>query len=378
MDIFSRLRIGFWILVAGLWGTFMYQYIVSDFQTEGTIYLKENPFATDDIPADNLKTKETPTAKPHIPLPYQDVIPNSIEPTTSTTTLNTSMFVIPLKADNIQGISSPNFTERHTTDERIAALNIELDKVNDAYPPIPDGFSMGETRHFVIYEEGNVVSKKIIDALEHLHGNIMLDLITFSPWTRDKKVFLFFCSSQETYQQLTGRPAWSGGTASLKERKIFVYKNPGTFGIIAHELTHIYFDSFFTEKPNPLWLSEGMAVYIQVERGSSVPLWLSKNLKLIFRGAGFKLNDLMRIEKLEEADEESIRLWYAQSYSLVRFLMKMKAGDSFYIFCKMIKEGNPIHTSLYRAYGMPYNKLSSLEYAWRYDVKTGKISGLSK
>ncbi len=378
MDIFLKLRVWFWILVTGLWGTFMYQYIVSDFQTEGTIYLEENPFASDDMPAPSSQTQKKPTAKPHIPLPHQSILPSSIKNRISTKTFDSSIFVLPLKTDDIKGLSSPDFTKRHTAKERMEALDIALDKVNDAYPPIPEGFSMSETRHFVIYEEGNAVSKKIINALEHLHGNIMLDLIAFSPLTRDKKVFLFFCSSQETYQRITGRPSWSGGTASLKERKIFVYKNPGTFGIIAHELSHIYFDSFFSSKPNPLWLSEGMAVYIQVERGASVPLWLSKNLKLISRGAGFKLKDLMRIEKLEEADEESIRLWYAQSYSLVRFLMKMKAGDAFYTFCKMIKEGNPTHTSLYRAYGMPYNRISALEYAWRYDVRTGKISGLNK
>jgi Peptidase MA superfamily len=377
MDIFSKLRIWFWVLVTGLWGTFMYQYIVSDFKTDETMILETNPFAYDDLSSPDLKTK-TPTALPHIPLPRQNILPSSMDKYTSTKTFNSSLFVVPLKTDDIKGLSSQDFTKRHTAEERMQALNTALDKANDAYPAIPDGFSMSETRHFVIYEEGKTVSKKIINALEHLHGNIMLDLIAFSPWTRDKKVFLFFCSSQDTYQKITGRPAWSGGTASLKERKIFVYKNPGTFGIIAHELTHIYFDSFFSKKPNPLWLSEGMAVYIQVERGASVPIWLSKNLKMISRGAGFKLKDLMRIEKLEEADEESIRLWYAQSYSIVRFLMKMKAGDSFYRFCNMIKNENPVHTSLYRAYGMPYNKISALEYAWRYDVKTGKISGLNK
>ncbi|MCG2724630.1 MAG: hypothetical protein L6420_00005 [Elusimicrobia bacterium] len=376
MDIFSRLRIWFWLLVTGLWGTFMYQYISSDFKTEQTIYLSKNPFAYD-MPVTNLETERTNIPKSGFPLDFKNDIPSSIKTDTSKAGLNTSNLVVPLKTDELQGIASPNFTKRHTTEERLEALNISQG-AKESYPPVPHGFSMTETRHFVMYEEGEKVSEKIANALEHLHGNIMLDLISFSPWTREKKVFLFFCASQETYQRLTGRPAWSGGTASLKERKIFVYKNPGTFGIIAHELTHIYFDSFFSKKPNPLWLSEGMAVYIQVERGASVPLWLSANLKMISRGAGFKLTDLMRIEKLEEADEESVRLWYAQSYSLVRFLMKMKAGESFYRFCGMIKDGNPIHKALYRSYGMPYNKISALEYAWRYDVKTGKISGLNR
>ena len=39
-----------------------------------------------------------------------------------------------------------------------------------------------------------------------------------------------------------------------------------------------------------------------------------------------------------------------------------------------MKEGKPVAQALYQAYGMPYNKLSSLEYAWRYDLKTGKLA----
>jgi len=32
--------------------------------------------------------------------------------------------------------------------------------------------------------------------------------------------------------------------------------------------------------------------------------------------------------------------------------------------------------SLYRAYGMPYNRLKALEYAWRYEITTNRLSRL--
>ncbi|MBI5744473.1 MAG: hypothetical protein HY952_07990 [Elusimicrobia bacterium] len=237
---------------------------------------------------------------------------------------------------------------------------------------------MKETRHFVLYEEGEV-SPEFEETVEALHGNIMLDLVAFSPWAREQKVFVFYARTQETYQRITGRPAWSGGAASLSERKIYLYKSDEAFGILAHELTHIYFDSFFpASNPSPLWLSEGVATYIQSERGFSTPVWLSQNLGLLQKGNGFKLSDLVRIENLQGADEDNVRLWYAQSYSVVRFLMRLKAGDAFYMFCKNLRDGRPAAQSLYQAYGMPYNKLSSLEYAWRYDLKTGKISGVNR
>ena len=105
---------------------------------------------------------------------------------------------------------------------------------------------------------------------------------------------------------------------------------------------------------------------------------LAQNLKLLESGSGFKLADLVRIENMHGADEDNVRLWYAQSYSVVRFLMKLKAGNAFYIFCKSLREGKPAHQALFQAYGVPYNKLISLEYAWRYDLKTGKISGVNR
>ena len=196
---------------------------------------------------------------------------------------------------------------------------------------------------------------------------------------RDAQPHLEAEAEREALRRLTGRPEWSGGAASLGERKIYVYRSDEAFGILAHELTHIYFDSFFPpSNPSPLWLSEGVATYVQSERGLSTPNWLDQNLKLLEGGSGFKLADLVRIENMQEADEDNVRLWYAQAYSVVRFLMKLKAGDSFYVFCKELRDGKPANQALYRAYGMPYNRLSSLEYAWRYDLKTGKISGVNR
>ena len=33
--------------------------------------------------------------------------------------------------------------------------------------------------------------------------------------------------------------------------------------------------------------------------------------------------------------------------------------------------------SLYRAYGMPYNRVKALEYAWRYEITTNRLSRLT-
>lgn len=378
MDIISKLRVVFWGLVIGLWGLFMYQFLYDDLSIS-QFRIGKNPFSkqTEATPEQILKRnlqRRQPLFQPPQQQPGQPELPQRPQPARPP---QSSMSLIRPSAD-IKDISAAGVMPEHSAAEK-AGIPEQPSGGTETYPAAPEGFAMKVTDHFVVYEEGPEVSQELAETVEALHGNIMLDLVAFSPWSREKKVFIFFAKSQDTYRRLTGRPAWSGGAASQSERKIYLYKSDEAFGILAHELTHIYFDSFFPpSNPSPLWLSEGMATYIQSERGLSAPNWLRENLKLLQNGSGFKLGDLVRIDNLQGADEDNVRLWYAECYSVVRFLMKLKAGDAFYVFCKDLRDGKPPAQSLYQAYGMPYNKLSSLEYAWRYDLKTGKISGVNR
>lgn len=373
MDVLGKLRIAFWGLVISLWGLFMYQYISEDTSFKKMRFSKD-PLG--DLPQD---VRAIRTQYP--PVPRQPFVPAAGTPEVLGRPYKAGDMLPPLsKGLGIKEIpAGTGIMPEHSRLEKTAASDLGAQQREESYPPAPPGFAMQETRHFVVYEEAETVSRELAGTIERLHGNIMLDLVAFSPWTREKRAFVFFTGNQDTYQRLTGRPAWSAGAASLSERKIYLFKSDEAMGILAHELTHIYFDSFFpADFPSPLWLSEGIATYVQSERGYSTPTWLAQKLAALDKGGGFKLSDLVRIDNMQGADEDNVRLWYAQSYSVVRFLMKLKAGDAFYQFCKRLKGGTPTAQALYQAYGMPYNKLSSLEYAWRYDLKTGKISGINR
>lgn len=202
----------------------------------------------------------------------------------------------------------------------------------------------------------------------------MLDLAAFSPWAADERVSIYYFRSQKTYRHVTGRPSWSGGASSVRRRRIYVYQSDELVGILAHELCHIYFDSFFSDRRgSPLWLSEGMATLVQTERGLAAPNWLKENLEKLQRGGGYALNDLIRVENTSTADDEQIRLWYTQAYSVVRFLIRAQYKSSFYRFCTHLRDGAQVADALYRAYGMPFNRVKALEYAWRYDLQNRKL-----
>src|SRR5207302_16947 len=110
---------------------------------------------------------------------------------------------------------------------------------------------------------------------------------------------------------------------SVPKRKVYLYESEELPGILAHELCHIYYDGFFIEgQPDPLWLSEGMATLLQVERGLAAPNWLRENMDILERGGGFSMSELMSVTTTADSPDDKVRLWYAQSYSVVRFLVR--------------------------------------------------------
>jgi hypothetical protein len=237
--------------------------------------------------------------------------------------------------------------------------------------PTPSGFFRSETDHCIVYREGIEASEDFLTTLENLHSNLMLDLAAFSPWDNNAKITLYLFRSQNAYHQVTGRPAWSGGASSVAHRTVYVYESDEMMSILAHEMTHVYFDGYFLDgHPDPLWLSEGLATAIQVDRGLSKPNWLPENLSILGRGGGFHFDDFMRVTNTAGANDDNVRLWYAQAYSVVRYLLRLQGHSSFFHFCQFLKAGDPLHTALYRAYGMPFNRVEALEYAWRSHLKS--------
>lgn len=411
MDIASKLKFLLWCFVTGLWALFMYQYIegdkyravlsmrnspassvssaaasgiepmsenslppvVSSSNAQGEFFLGISAPSNDDaqLPAKKSLLMAVPKARIKGKNPFAEIAVSTFSAYDFNTPISTVAYTAtgqaiyvpeikrPEKEMSIETKSVPQETKPH----RIQPLAKDISPKD--YPDIPSGFQQKVTRHFVLYEEGEV-SESLEKFSEQIHGSIMLDLVDFSPWTREKKVFIFYAHSMSSYQALSGRPAWSGGAASLNERRIYLYASKGAYGILAHELTHMYFDSFFPPaNPSPLWLSEGMAIFIQSERAASTPEWLKENLKRIRNGAGYKLTDLIRIDDLDGADENNIRLWYAQSYSFTKYLMNIKGNKVFYQFCNLLKDGWPVEQALSIAYSQ---SLKNLEYGWRYSI----------
>lgn len=172
--------------------------------------------------------------------------------------------------------------------------------------------------------------------------------------------------TKETYTSYTNRPSWSVASTDVSAQSIFILENSNFKTNFIHELSHIYFDGFFLPGRPPLWLSEGFAVYIQSQsQEEKEKKWLKPFLDKFSKGEYISFDEFISANDLRNYSKEDVSLWYAQAYSVVDFLLTSKTRDEFFQFCKNLKEGMAPSRSLYRAYGMPFNKISSLEYAWQ-------------
>jgi hypothetical protein len=392
MDVLLRLRVLIWVLVISLWGVMVYQYLGEEEKENTAMRPVVNPYAPpvqplaplpEESPSAALEQAQTnaPTSPPLVAA-NPALNPALASPRVADPALNVRPApdaVGPAAPSDRRGpgpVSAvgpraarpqpPRPLRRQWREQRESPL---------PDPPVPAGFQKSVTRHFNVYAEEFAASDRFLELLENLHGNLMLDLAPFSPWASDQKVSVFLFKNQDTYRRVTGRPPWSGGASSVPKRKVYVYESEELPGILAHELTHIYFDGFFIGGANdPLWLSEGMATLVQVERGLAAPNWLKENLAQLEGGAGLPLETFMEVKTTAGWSDEKVRLWYAQAYSVVRYLIRTQYRSSYYKFSSYLRDGRPMPESLYRAYGAPYTRVRALEIAWRHEIARGPAS----
>ncbi len=241
-------------------------------------------------------------------------------------------------------------------------------------PPPPDFFT-ADTFNYLIYREKNPVTEKIQTVLDNIHGNLMLDLTPFTVVLKPNKILVMLFDAKQSYMDFTKLPSWSGASSDLRSDSMYVIEGNTFYPLSVHELTHLYFDGYFLPTISPLWLSEGMAVYMQVYASKQKPAWIDQGLREILAGHIIPLETMTQTEDISSYSTEQAELYYVQAYSLVDYLLNKRTRDEFYKFCSELKAKTPIHQALYRAYGMPFNKVSALENVWLHDLQKAYREG---
>jgi hypothetical protein len=133
--------------------------------------------------------------------------------------------------------------------------------------------------------------------------------------------------------------------------------------VLPHELTHLLFKEITAglkvDADVPLWLNEGMAVY--EEKDKSYKLEVKRALE---SGALIPLSEVVS-HTAYPADLNKNRLFYAESASIVEFLLTEYGGAKFTSFSKkLVSGGKKIDEALFSTYYPQLKDVSQFSDAW--------------
>lgn len=227
-----------------------------------------------------------------------------------------------------------------------------------------------ETKHFEIYIENQTNMASISLELERIHNLFNINLSPFAPWMKREKTIVYIYSSYDSYINSQFKPPkWSKGLSLYEKKTIVVYnsdKKDYLIPTISHELTHLYFESYFAQKLKkpPLWLNEGLAVYMEDKSYEGEKLW-ERALKYSPLNVYIKFDSFFKVDVNKMTRDEDIVNYYLQAYGIVRYLYSPTKRISFYKFCEDLLNGKKLEKSLWDNYRISdYDNFEKRWFNW--------------
>ena len=225
--------------------------------------------------------------------------------------------------------------------------------------------------HFIVKYQGRneQYAYRAKEKAEDLYVKITQEfhLIRDKLWLWDNRAKLFIFKDKDAYKENTTCPSWSRACVNYRDKIIYTYPyQRGFFSTLAHELTHIIFREYVGERRLPLWLDEGMAVYIENKYGNGI---YSKRLSFLKRkikeGKYIKFSELKGTtpESLKNKPGDYVEMFYLESFSIVNYLMKKYGRGSSSIFLYSLRYGDDLEEALSKSF-VYYSKWDVFQNQW--------------
>lgn len=232
-----------------------------------------------------------------------------------------------------------------------------------------------KTQHFIIYHQGAPADyvTRLSEQAERYYDSVTdrLGYRSFSFWSWDDRAKIFLYPDSASYLGDTRRAAWSGASVNVKTRTISTFIGQETFidSMLPHELAHIIFREFVGHRKDlPLWLDEGVA---GVQEEAKLAEHLRKATNLIKRGVYIGLKDLSEIRDYSLVVPQ---VFYAESCSLVNFLLEKYGKDKFLDFSRALRDKADWQDALERCY--QFRNQGEFETQWKeYYLRQDRVSG---
>jgi hypothetical protein len=179
----------------------------------------------------------------------------------------------------------------------------------------------------------------------------------------EKPVKLYiYASTKDLLGAMIYPQEWTGGVAFTRFGIIAIGISPDNIDwgkrAIAHELTHLVIHQVTLNPYNdlPTWLDEGLAMYNEGTLSPEFATYLSSAI------AEDRLISVQSLSSPFSAYAEEATLSYAQSYSLVEFLITTYGQDKMLELLNTFRQGSGYDSALQTVYGFDMDGLDSL---WR-------------
>jgi hypothetical protein len=209
------------------------------------------------------------------------------------------------------------------------------------------------------YEGDDSFSQELMDACEEGLARLTQDIGTYPE--RPIKIYIY-ASTSDLQGAMIFPQEWSGGVAFTAFSTIAIGIPPSELDwgkrALLHELTHlvVHQATFSPYGQLPLWLDEGLAMYNEGELDPVLRSYLEEAISE---------DELISVRSLcspFSAETEKALLSYAQSYSLVEYLLDNYGQDSMLDLLTILKQGSTYDEALIEVYGFDIDGLDAL---WR-------------
>ncbi len=198
-------------------------------------------------------------------------------------------------------------------------------------------------------------------------------------WTWERRVTVVLYPDQLSYAKFTGQPQWSKGYASrdsklFRTKVIVSYDGQPEFleEILPHEIAHLILWDFlgFTRKV-PIWFEEGLA---QREEDGKRAVVQQAMKEVVISGNDIPFATFHGLDVGRITDPVQVSLFYAQSLSVVEFMIGKYGRDAFRNFCREIREGRAFEEALPRAYPAIFRTVDDLGSKWKNYMQNEVVS----
>src|SRR4030043_363398 len=218
------------------------------------------------------------------------------------------------------------------------------------------------------YEGSNSFAQELMDTCETGLARLTQDIGAYPD--RPIKIYVY-ASTGDLQGAMIFPQEWSGGVAFTDFGIIAIGIQQSELdwgkGALVHELTHLIVRqaTFSPYGELPIWLDEGLAMY---NEGDLDPAFRSALEQAILE------DELISVRSLcspFSAYADKARLSYAQSYSLVEYLLDNYGQEKMLDLLTVLKQGNTYDEALTEVYGFDIN---GLDDGWRATLATPVVA----